>query len=179
MARFLSLELEEAGYTVGVGGDYNDARMCICDLDAGGEVPAGAVGFSYDEGKRALVKNFLLRPIDAKKLRETVAKRLCDIPVQKRGGVLEVERATRKVKTDGGEVRLSEKELLLLEMLTEKSLLTRCDGAKVFGDGKSNVVDVYMHYLRKKLAMVCDGETVLAKRGEGYALSDTLNIKFI
>lgn len=179
LARFLVLELEEAGYTAEASSEAVDARLCICDLDFCAEVPGDAVGFSYDESKRTLVQSFLSRPIDTKKLREAVAKRLNDLPVQKTGATLEIERATRKVKTDDCEVRLSEKELRLLELLTQAPLLTREDGAKVFGDGKSNVVDVYMHYLRKKLALVCDGETVLSKRGEGYTLSDTLQIKFI
>lgn len=179
LARFLVLELEEAGYTATASSEATDSRLCICDLDFTAEVASDAVGFSYDENKRTLVQSFLSRPIDTKKLREAVAKRLNDLPVQKMGAELEIERTTRKVKTDSGEVRLSEKELHLLELLTETPLLTREDGAKVFGDGKSNVVDVYMHYLRKKLALVCDGETVLSKRGEGYTLSDTLEIKFI
>lgn len=179
MARFLILELAEAGFSASSDISPKDARLCIVDLDGENDIPADAVGFSYDDGKRSLVQSFLRRPVDAKKLRDTVTKRLCAMPEKELISSLEVERATRKVKTDGGEVRLSEKELALLEVLCRVPLLTREEGVKIFGGGDSNVVDVYMHYLRKKLSLVCQCETVKSKRGEGYALSDDLKIKFI
>ena len=178
VARFIELELIEAGYNTTSSEVPTDAKLYICDLDSGCDVLNGAIGFSRSEGKRNLVENFLLRPIDALKLRSTVSKLLAE-PFSVNSTVLEVTSTTRKAKTEKGEVRLSEKELSLLRMLCTSPLVTRSDGAKLFGDGDSNVVDVYVHYLRKKLSAVCDGKTVISKRGAGYTLSDTLNIKFI
>ena len=115
--------------------------------------------------------------IDAAKLRSVVSIMLSE-PAAAKDTVIEANRTTRKLRTDKGEVRLSEKEFALLDKLCKSSVLVREDGAMLFGDGESNVVDVYMHYLRKKLAKVYDGETVKSKRGEGYTLPDTLKINF-
>ena len=154
-----------------------EARLYICDLDFTENIAKGAVGFSYNEAKRAEVHTFLQRPIDAAKLRSVVSIMLSE-PAAAKDTVLEANRTTRKLRPDKGEVRLSEKEFALLDKLCKSSVLVREDGAMLFGDGESNVVDVYMHYLRKKLAKVYDGETVKSKRGEGYTLPDTLKINF-
>ncbi|MBQ6893799.1 MAG: winged helix-turn-helix transcriptional regulator [Clostridia bacterium] len=177
LARFMILELAEACYEAFSSNAPVDARLYICDLDFTCEVPEGALGFSYDEEKRGMVHSFLQRPINADKLRNAVSKRLSE-PFALRNTLVEIDRTSRKAKSDKGEVRLSEKELALLDMLCKVPLLSRDDGAKIFGDGESNIVDVYMHYLRKKLAKVCDGETVKSRRGAGYSLSDTISFKF-
>ncbi len=173
----MELELSEAGYSVCSGDSAADARLYICDLDFTDDIPEGAIGFSYNEAKRGCVQSFLQRPIDAAKLRGAVSKRLSE-PTAARNTAIEASRATRKLRTDKGEVRLSEKEFALLEALCKSPVLTRKDGAELFGDGESNVVDVYIHYLRKKLAKVYDGETVKSKRGQGYALPATIKINF-
>ena len=114
LARFFSLELEEIGYTVCVKENYTEARLAICDLDFTSDIPQNSIGFSYDEKKRSLVKNFLLRPIDASKLRSAVSKLLAE-PTSSAVTSIEVDILTRKVKTERGEVRLSEKELALFK----------------------------------------------------------------
>lgn len=177
LARFIALELAEVGYDICSGENATDARLYICDLDFTEDIPEGAIGFSYNEAKRGAVQSFLPRPIDAAKLRSAVSKRLSE-PASAKDTVIEASRTTRKLRTDKGEVRLSEKEFALLEILCKSSVLAREDGAALFGNGESNVVDVYMHYLRKKLAKVYDGETVKSKRGKGYTLPETLKINF-
>ena len=178
LARFIVLELKEAGYTAMHSEVVGRADLFICDLDFLKDVPSNSIGFSYDEGKSALVKDFLPRPIDTQRLRRTVSKRLSLYPLQKSSSEIEIDSKSRRARSSGSEVRLSEKEFALLKKLTKTNILTRKDGAEIFGDGDSNVVDVYVYYLRKKLAKICDGETVKSKRGEGYSLSDTLEIKF-
>ena len=177
LARFIVLELTEAGYRASHGTKGDGATLYIYDLDSEGDVPHDCVGFSYSEEKRGLVAAFIKRPIDTEALRAVVAKLLVKPDVQRINHV-EIDRATRKAKSEKGEVRLSSKELALLEMLCKSDTLCRADAISVFGDGESNVVDVYMHYLRKKLAKVCDGEIVCSRRGEGYSLGDKVTIKF-
>lgn len=177
LARFIELELSEAGYSVYIG-DNAEALLYICDLDFTEELPQNAIGFSYSEGKRSLTENFLLRPIDSEKLRSAVSK-LLKVPVLTKDSIIEVDLKSRKAKSAKGEVRLSEKELALLCLLTEDKSLTRESGKKIFDGSDTNVVDVYMHYLRKKLSKICDGETVKSMRGKGYRLSDTVLVKFI
>ena len=176
-ARFIELELEEAGYSVCRAESEIGARLYIYDLDFKADAPDSAIGFSYDVSRRGTAQNFLLRPIDAEKLRHTVEKLLSEPTVAKAMSI-EADSTTRKLKTANGEVRLSEKEFALFNALCTAKVLKREDGARIFGNSDSNVVDVYMHYLRKKLEKICSGETVKSKRGDGYTLSDKITVKF-
>ena len=178
VARFIVLELTEAGYDATAGDFANEAQLYICDLDTVEEIPGGAIGFSYYEAKRELVGKFIRRPIDAAELKATVASVLLG-PEVKKSPTLEISSATRKVKSELGEVRLSEKEFALLKMLCNTPLLTRKEGAEIFGDGDSNVVDVYIHYLRRKLSKISSQNALLSKRGIGYSLSSDFTVKFI
>lgn len=179
LARFLTLELAEAGYTAEVcEAPVPQARLYLCDLDFyTGELPENTIGFSYDESKHRRVRDFLHRPLHAEQLLETVTKRMQ--PAAERGDALTVtaERSTRRIQSSGGTVRLSEKEFALLEQLCKTDLLTRESAAYIFGGGDSNVVDVYMHYLRKKLKRICPYDVILSKRGKGYALRSAVAIK--
>lgn len=179
LARFLTLELAEAGFAAEVRETTSEsARLYLCDLDSfTGEVPENAIGFSYDDNKQRRVQVFLHRPIHAEELRKAVTKRLLPDPPGAESLTLSVDCGTRRVKAGRSEVRLSEKELALLRKLCSVSLLTRETAAGIFGDGNSNVVDVYMHYLRKKLKSVCPYDVIESKRGEGYRLTGTVDIK--
>lgn len=179
LARFLILELAEAGFHAEQHTDFaSEAELYLCDLDFYvDEVPEETVGFSYDENKRRRVQSFLHRPIDAEKLRKLAAERLLAPGRHVQTGTLTIDRVSRRIKTALGEVGLSEKELALLLALCETPLLRRSDAIKLFGDGESNVVDVYMHYLRKKLKAVCLGDVIEAKRGKGYTLCDTITVQ--
>lgn len=181
LARFLILELAEAGFAAEQHADFScAAKLYLCDLDFHtGEIPAEAVGFSYDENKRRRVQTFLPRPIDAENLRRLAASRLLSPLRHAESDTLTIDRASRCVKAVLGETGLSEKEFTLLLALCECSLLKRTDAIKLFGDGESNVVDVYMHYLRKKLKAICPRDVIKAKRGEGYSLSDAITIRYV
>lgn len=180
LSRFIALELRESGYTALESECIKEgAEFYICDLDSVSEsIPSGAIGFSYDESKSRLVQTFLQRPIDAEKLREAVSKKFSAAHPKSDNEMLVVDRLSRTVSSFGGEIRLSKKEFALLCGLCEKKIMTREEGAKIFGSGDSNVVDVYIHYLRGKLSKVCDIETVKSKRGEGYFLSEQISVKF-
>ena len=179
LARFLTLELAEAGFVAEQHTDFSHkAPLYLCDLDFyTDEVPEDAVGFSYDENKRRRVQNFLHRPIDAEKLRHLAAKLLLTPVHHTETNTLTIDRTSRRVKTALGEIGLSEKELTLLLALCEVPLLKRTDAIGICGDGESNVVDVYMHYLRKKLKAVCPTGVIEAKRGEGYALCEQITVQ--
>ena len=100
-----------------------------------------------------------------------------------RYGALEMHRLNRTVKRDGATVELTGKEFALLEYL----LLHRgqcCDRAELLRevwqmapDSGTNVVDVYVNYLRRKLAAAHpDGASsapvIETVRGAGYRLVD-------
>lgn len=178
LARFLTLELAELGLSAEVREDCaQDAQVYLCDLDGyTGDLPENTVGFSYDESKRRRVQAFLPRPILAEALHEAVKGCMTKENKVAEPHILTADRTTRRVKGGNGEVRLSEKEFALLEKLCAVELLSREAATAVFGEGDSNVVDVYMHYLRKKLKSVCPYDVIASKRGEGYALTGTVVI---
>ncbi|MGZ8786117.1 MAG: winged helix-turn-helix domain-containing protein, partial [Acidimicrobiia bacterium] len=79
---------------------------------------------------------------------------------------------TRKVLVAGREIELSAREFTLLEtfmshpdqVMSREQLLSRVWGYDF--DGSSNVVDVYVGYLRKKLG----SDAIETARGMGYRM---------
>jgi DNA-binding response OmpR family regulator len=98
-----------------------------------------------------------------------------------RVGPLEVHVSARRVSLDGAEVDLTEREYTLLESLAFRAgeIVPRAElHASIYGpaDGaSSNVVDVYIGYLRRKLE--CGGQSRLihTKRGRGFVLATAAN----
>jgi two-component system OmpR family response regulator len=94
-------------------------------------------------------------------------------------GDLELDPGSRRVMRDGQEVNLSLREFSLLEVLMRHPgiALSRDHLLEhVWGQGGahySNVVDVYVGYLRKKLGQDGDGPVIRAVRGVGYALEES------
>lgn len=102
-------------------------------------------------------------------------------PVLRHAGV-ELNRMERTVKRNGSAVELTAKEFALLEFMMQRKdrccsraeLLTRV--WQMPEDAGTNVVDVYINYLRKKLSAGGlegeDGHSVIETvRGEGYRMS--------
>lgn len=93
-------------------------------------------------------------------------------PVLRLGGV-ELNRLDRRVTREGAAVELTAKEFALLEYLMQgrgrtcsRSELLR-EVWQMSPDAGTNVVDVYVNYLRKKLG---GAEVIETVRGEGYAM---------
>jgi len=89
---------------------------------------------------------------------------------------LELDPATRKAHRGAREIKLSPKEFDLLALLlrrggntvSRQELLRECWGHDLEGD--SNLVDVYVNYLRKKIDFPEDEKLIYTIRGEGYRL---------
>lgn len=91
---------------------------------------------------------------------------------------LVIDTSTKAVQRAGKTIDLTRKEYLLLECLAYRNgeVLSREDIARqVYQDydgGTSNVVDVYIGYLRKKLHVEGLPNLIHTKRGHGYLLSE-------
>jgi DNA-binding response OmpR family regulator len=93
-------------------------------------------------------------------------------------GDLEIDTSARRVSRGGQEIELTAREYALLEYLArrEGQLVTRTDiWNHVYenqGDSGSNVVDVYVGYLRKKLHLPDMPTLIHTRRGQGYVLEE-------
>lgn len=112
----------------------------------------------------------------AARLRALLRRGETERPTQLRTGVLVLDPATREVSHDGRPVELSPREFALLDYFLRRpgDVLRRTeildhvwDSAY---DGGSNVVDVYVRYLRQKLAAAGADEAIETVRGVGYRL---------
>ena len=89
---------------------------------------------------------------------------------------LTLDRAKHIVKREGKEINLSSREFSILEymMINEGIVLSRdaiLSHTSDFGyEGESNVVDVYIRYLRKKVDDNFDKKLIHTVRGAGYVL---------
>jgi len=93
-------------------------------------------------------------------------------------GHVEIDTTNHSVESAGERVTLTAKEYALLEYLALRAgeLVTRGDIFEhVYKDpssAHSNVIDVYMTYLRKKLERPDRPKLIHTRRGEGYILSE-------
>jgi DNA-binding response OmpR family regulator len=93
-------------------------------------------------------------------------------------GDIEVSLLTREVHRAGKQVRLSSTELELLvylmrhrgQVLSREEILSTVWGYR--HDPQTNVVDVYIGYLRRKLGTPDDPAPILTVRSVGYRLDD-------
>jgi DNA-binding response OmpR family regulator len=90
---------------------------------------------------------------------------------------LELDPGARKVRRGQREVKLSPKEFDLLHLLmrrpgetvTRQHLLLECWGTQ---ETDSNLVDVYVNYLRKKIESAGEDKLIQTVRGAGYRLGE-------
>ena len=93
-------------------------------------------------------------------------------------GDLEVDRASKTVRRAGKRIDLSAKEYMLLEYLVmnQGRVLSRAMILEnVWGqsfDGLTNVVEVYIRYLRNKIDKGFDRKLIRNMRGVGYIIGD-------
>ena len=93
-------------------------------------------------------------------------------------GDLEMDLAARKVTRSGRQINLTPKEFSLLEYLVRNqgNVLTRTMIAEHVWDQHfdtfSNVIDVYIRYLRAKVDDAFPSKLIHTIRGVGYVLSE-------
>jgi two-component system, OmpR family, response regulator len=136
----------------------------VSGLDAGGD--------DY------LVKPFALAELFAR-LRALTRRESTERPVVLQVGDLELDPASRRVSRAGTLIELSPTEFSLLEqfMRAPNTVLTRSVLLeKVWDfayDGTSNVVDVYVRYLREKVDRPFGASGLETVRGVGYVLRES------
>jgi DNA-binding response OmpR family regulator len=122
-----------------------------------------------------LVKPFAFEELLAR-LRALVRRRYDGRAPVVQVGDLEIDTVARAVRRGGRTVELSAREYALLEYLARRSghVVTRAeiwDHVYDFaGDPSSNVVDVYIGYLRRKVDLDEDVKLIHTHRGQGYRL---------
>ncbi len=95
-------------------------------------------------------------------------------PVVIEAGGLRMDPATRQVWRGGDEIALSTKEFALLEAFMRRpgEVLSRFQLLEHAWDyeyeNRSNVVDVYVRYLRQKIDLPFETDTIETVRGAGY-----------
>jgi two-component system, OmpR family, response regulator len=110
------------------------------------------------------------------RLRALLRRDVSERPTVLRAGDLRLDPATRSVKRGSSEVTLSVREFALLELLMRHKgeVLSRTailEHVWDFAyDGTSNVVDVYIRYLREKLDRPFGRDSIETVRGAGYRL---------
>jgi two-component system OmpR family response regulator len=132
------------------------------------------------DGLDAGADDYLVKPFSfgelLARLRALVRRRPRERPTVLRIGDVELDPASHVVRRAGQDVELTAREFALLrfllenpdEVLTRTRLLEHVWDANY--DGPSNVVDVYVGYLRKKLEHPFGRPLIRTVRGVGYAL---------
>lgn len=122
-----------------------------------------------------LVKPCSLHELSAR-VRALLRRRLSHLDVSLRYDDLELDRVQRVVTRGGKRVELTSKEFALLEYLMRNAghRVTRSmiieNVWNLSFDGLTNVVDVYINYLRKKIDRGSPAKLIHTIRGVGYQL---------
>ena len=124
-----------------------------------------------------LTKPFAFAELLAR-LRATIRRRYGGAESVLRVADLEVDTVARSVKRAGEPIVLSAREFALLEYLASRSghVVTRAEiWEHVYdfaSEPSSNVVDVYVGYLRRKVDQGHERKLLHTRRGQGYVLED-------
>jgi DNA-binding response OmpR family regulator len=133
------------------------------------------------EGLDCGADDYLVKPFDfgelLARLRALVRRgRLPLLPERLVVGALALDTRSRRVRVGGHEISLTAKEYALLEYLARRAgdVVSRADIAEHVWDERydplSNVVDVYVQRLRRKLDHYESESMIRTRRGEGYQL---------
>ena len=124
-----------------------------------------------------LVKPFSFSELSAR-LRALIRRGSSERPAVLRVGDLELNPATRRVARSGTPIELSPKEFALLETFMRRpgAVFSRLDLLEHAWDyeyeNRSNIVDVYVRYLRKKIDRPFGCDSIETVRGAGYRLRE-------
>jgi two-component system OmpR family response regulator len=147
--------------------------LMLTALDAVGDRVAGLDCGADDY----LAKPFALAELQAR-LRALGRRGRTERPAVMEVGGLRLDPARREVHRDGSEVELSAKEFALLEALMRRpgEVLSRLEliesGWDIAFEVRSNVVDVYVRRLRRKIDEPFGTATIETVRGVGYRIRD-------
>lgn len=196
-ARMLELELLERGVMTADAAERHPAAvLLICD-EMGSETAeeAGRLAERLDAPILCCCQEVLAplpagvtaveRPMDVKRFCDSLASTVKEgqerfpatfAPPPKKEGIV-IDRVLRKVTCRGEPLALTAREYDLLCYLDDHRGLavSREDAARQvwgLGYGDTNVVDVYIRYLRKKLDERFEVRYILTVRGKGYMLRE-------
>ena len=160
--------------------------VCRSIRDGGSDVPilmltARDSVESRIEGLDSGADDYLVKPYDfgelLARLRALIRRgRQPVLPQRLTAGVLTIDTRSRRAEVAGTTLALTAKEYALLEYLVRRAgdVVCRSDIAEHVWDEHydplSNVVDVYIQRLRRKLEAVGQGSLIRTRRGEGYQL---------
>jgi two-component system OmpR family response regulator len=123
-----------------------------------------------------LGKPFAFAELEAR-LRALVRRGPVPRPTQLVAGPIEMDPSRHEVTVDRRHIQLSPKEFALLQLFMRRPNVVLSRGEILDHvwdyayDGGSNVVDVYVRYLRKKLAPHNADAMIVTVRGRGYRLA--------
>jgi two-component system, OmpR family, response regulator len=131
-------------------------------------------------GLDAGADDYLVKPFDygelIARLRALVRRGAPERPTVLVAGDLEVDPAAHTAARDGREVELTAREFAVLEFLTRRAgdVVSRTELLEHVWDenfeGSTNIVDVYVGYLRRKLEEPFGRPLIRTVRGAGYVL---------
>ncbi|MFN8291436.1 MAG: response regulator transcription factor [Chitinophagaceae bacterium] len=168
----------------------NGYDLCRAIRQADPSVPVMMLTAMYTvedkiEGFDAGADDYIIKPFDFRELLVRIRALLKRIHshvatgMQLRADDLVMNLDTKEVTRNGKSVQLTAKEFQLLEYLlrNKNRVLSRADIAlKVWDidfDSGTNVIDVYVNYLRKKIDRGFDTPLIHTLVGMGYVLKDT------
>ena len=102
------------------------------------------------------------------------------LPVRMTAGSLEIDTRSHRVTCRGQLVSLTKREYALLEYLVRRAgeVVGRADISEHVWDGSydpmSNVIDVFIQRLRRKIDIAGRASIIQTRRGEGYLLTSDL-----
>ncbi len=151
------------------------SRVPIIMLTAKDRVPERVAGLDIG------ADDYLTKPFSTEELLARVRARLRDKQPAENVIVyrdLIMDRDRHEVRRDGKEIALTAKEYALLEYLllhrnkvhTRDELFNGVWGSDFLGD--SNLIDVYIRYLRGKIDEGFDEKLITTVRGVGYTIKD-------
>lgn len=133
-------------------------------------------------GLDAGADDYLIKPFSYQemlaRLRALLRRGSPERPTRLQVGDVTMDPAARTVSRDGQPVELSPREFALLEFLmrrpgevvSRRRILEHVWAHEYVHDGLSNVVDVYVGYLRRKLERPFDRPFIRTARGVGYGV---------